>query len=337
MRDAVTDYCAALGRDPMLVQGAGGNVSWKEGLVLHVKASGTWLAQAAQRDIFVPVDLAYLRSAIDAGQFDVTPKMLSDTALRPSIETMLHALMPHPVVVHLHMIEALAYLVRNQCRDALKKALPADLQWVLVDYEKPGKDLAAAINLLLKQQPGIDVLFLKNHGVVIGAEDVAQVKKTVKILLHSLNTIPRATRIPISVEIPKNIGELYFPVADREIHQLAIDEVLFDRIEKDWAVYPDHVVFLGARPFCFPSEESLRGFLISSEQLPKLIFIKNIGVFAQAEFSEAAALQLRCFYDVLSRQAEDCKLDVLSDVQIAALLNWDAEQYRQNLLQSGNL
>ena len=37
VRNDVIHFCQSLGRDPLLVQGAGGNVSWKDGEVLWVK------------------------------------------------------------------------------------------------------------------------------------------------------------------------------------------------------------------------------------------------------------------------------------------------------------
>ncbi len=46
---------ARVGKNILLVQGAGGNSSVKHGDVLWVKASGTWLADAEDKDIFVPV------------------------------------------------------------------------------------------------------------------------------------------------------------------------------------------------------------------------------------------------------------------------------------------
>jgi rhamnose utilization protein RhaD (predicted bifunctional aldolase and dehydrogenase) len=46
LQASVINYCSTIGRDPLLVQGAGGNVSWKEGNTLWIKASGTWLADA---------------------------------------------------------------------------------------------------------------------------------------------------------------------------------------------------------------------------------------------------------------------------------------------------
>ena len=49
MREAMMNFCASIGSDPLLVQGPGGNVSWKENNCLWVKASGTWLASAKKK------------------------------------------------------------------------------------------------------------------------------------------------------------------------------------------------------------------------------------------------------------------------------------------------
>ena len=51
-------FSARLGRDPEQVQAAGGNTSLKADGLLWVKASGLWLADALDRDLFVPVALA---------------------------------------------------------------------------------------------------------------------------------------------------------------------------------------------------------------------------------------------------------------------------------------
>ncbi|HEY6601546.1 MAG TPA: class II aldolase, partial [Xanthobacteraceae bacterium] len=58
---------ARVGRNMLLVQGAGGNSSIKHGDVLWVKASGTWLADAEDKEIFVPVSLSGARAALAAG------------------------------------------------------------------------------------------------------------------------------------------------------------------------------------------------------------------------------------------------------------------------------
>ena len=56
--DKLRTLSARVGADPLLVQAAGGNTSLKHDGVMWIKASGTWLKDAAARDIFVPLDHA---------------------------------------------------------------------------------------------------------------------------------------------------------------------------------------------------------------------------------------------------------------------------------------
>ena len=64
---------------------------------------------------------------------------------------------------------------------------------------------------------------------------------------------------------------------------------------------------------------------------PELIFIKNDGVFIAPSFNLAKTAQLRCFYDVISRVSNEAALDPLNELEIAELLNWDAEKLRQKM------
>ncbi|MEZ5478563.1 MAG: hypothetical protein R3E95_14125 [Thiolinea sp.] len=63
---ALRQLSARVGADPLLVQAAGGNTSLKDGEVLWVKASGTWLMHAEERDIMVPVQRHELLQAVAA-------------------------------------------------------------------------------------------------------------------------------------------------------------------------------------------------------------------------------------------------------------------------------
>jgi len=49
----LNNLSARIGRQPLLVQGAGGNTSLKDNNILWVKASGKWLAEAGNENIFV--------------------------------------------------------------------------------------------------------------------------------------------------------------------------------------------------------------------------------------------------------------------------------------------
>jgi rhamnose utilization protein RhaD (predicted bifunctional aldolase and dehydrogenase) len=317
----------------MLVQGAGGNVSWKDGETLWIKASGAWLSDAARKDIFVPTDLTRLQQALAAGNFAVVPSLRVQSDLRPSIEALLHALMPHPVVVHLHPIEVLAHLVRPNFEADVKERLGDSMRWVSTGYRKPGAPLAEAVAAALWEAPEAQVVLLQNHGVVIGGATIAEVDEVLRTIVAAL-AIPQ--RPPVAAAVPDsplsfdNSGP-YLPVPDPAIHQLAIDTVLFDRLPSDWVLYPDHVVFLGAQPFCYASVDELRREHKEHGVLPEMVLVRGAGVFMVPGFSVAKQVQLRCYYDVLSRQPDSCSVSALADDEIAELLNWDAEQYRMHI------
>jgi len=318
----------------MLVQGAGGNVSWKSGDTLWVKASGTCLADAERNDIFVPVDLPHLTSALSSGDFSVIPRLRGQSRLRPSIETLLHALMPHQVVVHLHAIEILAWLVRNNYERDIGIVLGSRLQWASTTYHKPGAALAQAVSIALDNIPGASVVLLQNHGVVIGGADVDEISHQLRTITKLLTTEPRSL-VSSPQQEPLSIADYgsYKPVTDPFIHQLAMDMTLFNRLSSSWALCPDHVVFLGARPACYSSIDGFRSKIDDSGFRPEVIFIRDVGVFTQPNFNAGQTAQLRCYYDVLARQPERAEVNVLNNDQIAELLDWDAERYRIKLMQ----
>jgi rhamnose utilization protein RhaD (predicted bifunctional aldolase and dehydrogenase) len=329
----VRKYCAEIGAEPLLVQGAGGNVSWKEEGTLWIKASGTWLSNAEKEEIFIPVDLAGIKLEIAKKNFSATPKVLGDVNLKPSIETMLHALMPHPVVVHLHAIEILAHLVRLDFEKYFNSVLDKTYYFSVVDYYKPGADLALAIDVALKRSPSTDVIFLKNHGVVIGGENVIDVNKKLCKITELLITEPVVRKLDSAVisKPPKSFSDQYTAVADPCAHQLALDPMLFSQLKRNWALYPDHVVFLGPRAHVYEAWSTFEDEALRSGLSPELIFLAGEGVFAQKSFTKAKQVQLRCYFDVMVRQKADCSLTGLTNDQIAELLNWDAEQYRISL------
>ena len=326
-------YCAAIGLDPLLVQGAGGNVSLKEEDTLWIKASGTCLSNACTQEIFIPVDLNDLRRQIASKNFAAIPKSTNDTSLKPSIETMFHALMPHRLVLHLHAVDILVHLVRKDCNEFLNNVLDSSISFSIVGYCKPGANLASAISNALEQSPLTDVVFLRNHGIVIGGDSVADVDEKLTKIIQCLANYSSPVQLLPSLPPPNLsfIPDFYSPVNDPFIHQLATNPKLFSRLSSHWALYPDHVVFLGARPYIFTSLASLEQHALTAKTLPELIFLSGMGVYVQSSFTETREAQLRCYLDVLLRQSGDTELCVLSDTHVDELLNWDAEQYRLSL------
>jgi rhamnose utilization protein RhaD (predicted bifunctional aldolase and dehydrogenase) len=334
----INRLCATLGKDRLLVQGAGGNVSWKEQGVLWIKGSGTWLANADKEDLFVPVSLTDIQAALSQANFDIKPQVIGEWTLRPSIETILHALMPQTIVVHLHAVEVLAHLVTRESRTLIqqlfKNAKPEGAHTTYVGYHKPGPELAQAIYHALKQQPNTNVVLLKNHGIVIGGNSIQEIE----LLLRSLTDIFQSENAPqqsasskVLPSVAPKCAEHYVAFPDIEAQQLALDPTLFKRLQTNWALFPDHVVFLGSKAFTYSSWDEcfLQGSAIAD--WPELIFIEHTGVFVRPCFSLAKTAQLGCFFDVISRIAPDANIEPLDEAAIHALLNWDAEKHRQQM------
>ena len=148
--DQLRALSARVGADPLLVQAAGGNTSLKQDGVMWIKASGTWLKDAATRDIFVPLDHAAIMEALarnDPACESCTAFLRTDlnsTGLRPSIETTVHALMPQRVVLHVHCVNTIAWAIRADAEARLAEKL-AGFNWAFIPYARPGLPLAGAI------------------------------------------------------------------------------------------------------------------------------------------------------------------------------------------------
>src|SRR3954447_27017618 len=168
---------ARLGRDPLVIQGPGGNVSHKRDGIMWVKASGTWMMHAQTQPIMVPVDLAAVLAGLDANDpacetcSDFVRHDLLPSPLRPSIETTLHAVMPQRLVLHVHCVETIAQACLSDAPARLATAL-AGLDWVLVPYVRPGVSLARKMAERLR--PTTNVVVLGNHGLVVAGDSAAE-------------------------------------------------------------------------------------------------------------------------------------------------------------------
>lgn len=313
---------ARVGADPLLVQAAGGNTSLKDDGVMWIKASGTWLKDADTRDLFVPLDHAAIMAALAANDpacesctaFVRTD--LNSTGLRPSIETTVHALMPQRVVVHVHCVNTIAWAIRADGEQRLAEKL-AGFNWAFIPYARPGLMLAGAISARLR--PGVDVLVLGNHGLVVAADSVAEAEALLGRVVEAVNR-------PIRAAAPANMaaleklcaGTAYHPASMPETHALATDALALER-GKAAVFYPDHVVFLGV------------GVATRFEGDPPLVALPGIGVLIRNDAKPAIEPMGRCLADVMRRVEENDPLIALTDEDVDRLLNWDAEKYRQTL------
>lgn len=334
--DALRAVSAAFGADPMHIQGAGGNASIKSGDVMWIKASGTLLADALAKDIFVATDLGRIRRALQCGDpvADQPAAFLipGGGTLRPSIETSLHAVFDDRVVLHSHCIHTIAHAVRQDARDLLAAKLE-DFDWAYVDYTKPGANLARDVRAALS--PTTNVVVLGNHGLIVAGDSADAVQALQHRVHNALSRHPGATATPDLNRLRAlSDGSDYDPPGDTALHQLALDPNRMVQVTGG-SLYPDHVIFCGMAVTALQQGDSVedveRRVTDSGAPPPAWIIVPGAGVILRKDASMPAKVMMRCLADVMARVPPEAPLTYLTTDQNLELLNWDAEKYRQSL------
>jgi rhamnose utilization protein RhaD (predicted bifunctional aldolase and dehydrogenase) len=334
---ALRELSATLGANSLRTQGAGGNTSIKRDGVMWIKASGTWLADALAQDIMTPVHLEPLRKAIADGDpraaaaVDFVDSSANPSGLRPSIETSVHAIMPLPVVVHIHCVNTIALAVRRDGESLVRERLRADADVTLafVPYRKPGLPLAHAISERLTKDANVFVL--ANHGLVVAGETIAEVADRITRVCEALSAPERR---PPQADIDKLAsiveGTDYRLPQDPATHAVALDPRSL-AIARLGSLYPDHVVFLGPGL----AEGSVDGGRLRAppevRRAPTTIALPGLGVVLHRSTSKNDEAMARCLADVAARIPEEAPIRVLTGAEEQELMNWEAEAYRQTI------
>jgi rhamnose utilization protein RhaD (predicted bifunctional aldolase and dehydrogenase) len=332
-------HCSAqIGSDPLLVQGAGGNTSVKEGGALWIKASGKWLSEADRENMFVPVDFVPLLAAVRQGHADAERAekfILSGhdrIGLRPSIETTVHALLPQKIVIHVHCVSTIALAVRQDAEQAIAPLL-RDIAYAFIPYRRPGMPLAKAIAERLK--PDTSVLVLGNHGLVVAAETAAGAASLLTEICRRLQADPRpAAERDIAGLLHLVDGGSYRLPAISRAHAVAMDEASC-KIAEMGSLYPDHIVFLGAGSYVARNGENAKSIEADFHRAnllpPVSVLFPGKGVLMRSDVDAGAEAMAACLAEVTSRIDPGAPIRYLSVEENAELLNWDAEKYRQEL------
>lgn len=333
---ALATVSARIGADPTLTQAAGGNTSIKDGDVMWIKASGTYLADALTRDLFVPIDLPSMRKVVLAGlpQADQPQEFALQGSLRPSIETCLHTVFEQRVVLHVHSVATIALAIREDAKALLDQRLAA-FNWAFVPYAKPGANLAAGVVAVL--QPQTDVIVLANHGLIVAAESVPDAEALLAAVVTALAPEAIVARKPVDRDAlaARGAGHGFTPLpADHSAHQVALYPHLLAAAMKG-SLYPDHVIFLGVGTTVLgPDETPTQAVARRVDQgMPPPVFlaVEGQGILIADGASNGAWAMLGCLGDVLMRLPQGAQTRALSMAEDGELLNWDAEKYRQAL------
>jgi len=311
-----------LGNNALLVQAAGGNTSIKHDDVMWIKASGTWLMHANERDIFVPVDHQKILSELARENPDCENCIafvrndLNPSGLRPSIETSVHALMPQSVVLHVHCVNTLALAIRQDAQAECEKRL-AGMNWAFVPYARPGLQLSRAIRKAMTLST--DILILQNHGLVVAAASVDMAEQLLNRVVQAMHCEIQPTAEPDMVALEKLVADTaYRPARTAAAHATAMREWSMTLAAAN-VYYPDHVVFLGT------------SIATTCEAGGPAVLIPGVGALIRQDAMPSVEPMLACLGNVFCRIAAGTALKALTAQDIDQLLNWDAEKYRQTL------
>jgi rhamnose utilization protein RhaD (predicted bifunctional aldolase and dehydrogenase)/NAD(P)-dependent dehydrogenase (short-subunit alcohol dehydrogenase family) len=211
-----------LGREPRLVLHGGGNTSVKtiendlfglQTTVLRVKGSGWDLA--AIEPIGLPaVRLAPLLTVEQLDQLSdeamvnyLRGCLMDASAPTPSVETLLHAFLPHKYIDHTHPADVLA-LVDQETGDRFARQVFGD-RVGYVPYIMPGFSLAKAAAGEYRRNPKVEGLVLLKHGLFTFGETAQQSYfRTIELNNLAAGFVQKNRRTPVFISGPRSEKKL---------------------------------------------------------------------------------------------------------------------------------
>lgn len=339
------------GSNSNFVLHGGGNTSFKDEDFMYVKASGHSLGNIDEKG-FVKMNLKKMNSIFtnkyskddDEREEQVLKDMMNCRVVgetgRPSVEALLHSLIPYSFVIHTHpsLVNGMTCGVNG--KEICSKLFPDSLWIGLV---KPGYVLAAEIKNKaeeFKKQKGFfpKLIFLQNHGIFVSGANIEEIDETYKDIVDKLNNyVVRQPNIPDLNEVYKiqkalnNLGwgDAIFIFND-ELKDRISDYKSFEAISKPYT--PDHIVYSGAFPLFFEKENLLKEKI--SEEIKykimnsKIICVKGLCAFAKdikARDLFLDTLKIACYNESFGGN------QFLEDWMISFISNWEVEKYRRNV------
>jgi rhamnose utilization protein RhaD (predicted bifunctional aldolase and dehydrogenase) len=296
------------------VQGAGGNISFKNDSQLLIKASGFALSQTSATEGWVCCDLEKLIHLFTDSNEDFTGVVLEGKG-KPSIETFLHCL-DKKIVVHLHPMNFLPFLCASDTSYTD--------EYPIVPYIKPGLQLAKA--LFDVYDSAISVYWLANHGVVIAADTTEEIFAS---LINLQSKIPPS----VSRSDPAFVRTL------RRIlpHDLLIRPILqvhpstfHSRVFLPYT--PDIVVFLQEAPLFFDEltpnpEKALAKYTATYGTHPTILYTPTMIYTIAPTLSKCVAIEeIFCAY----MRIPPAGTRFLGNTEVDELVNWDKEKERKH-------
>ncbi|MDR0730347.1 MAG: class II aldolase/adducin family protein [Treponema sp.] len=365
------------GSNPDYVVAGGGNTSFKDRDYLYVKASGTSLADARPGD-FVKMDRGALAriwgKTYPAGAGEREAAVLADMMAarvpgeenkRPSVETLLHDILPFAFVVHTHPSLVNGITCAQNGEAVAAELFAGESLWI--PSTNPGYILSKVVkdamdNYRAKKGKIPDTIFLQNHGVFAGADTTGGIKALYDRIMNTIGG--KIKRKPDTDEKLAAFGnsdstgrELLAAVAatggqarwfitferNPELARFTADKNAFTGVSH--AFSPDHIVYAGSDPLFISTAaaesaegigEALKKHTEKTGSIPKIVAVQGLGIFGLGNSENAAANAVRLFNDAAKVAVYTESFGgplFMSSEQTMFINNWEVERYRSKVIQ----
>lgn len=364
------------GSDASFVIAGGGNTSMKTEGRLFIKASGHSLA-SINPDGFVEMDRAQLDALLNHPlPVDVlerekvflakamAARIHPDRGQRPSVELLLHHLIPGRFVVHTHPTLVNMITCCKAGAALTREIFGDDVIWV--PYVDPGFVLAKTLRQILAEHGREPlVIFMQNHGLLVSGDSAQQVDKRTKEILRRIQKKLDATpsnKIAARKIVEERQRDLVNTIAPALRGLLsdgdhlnfvtfddspAIRQLVGSRIGRAMAergpLTPDQIVYCKSFPLLVDSiskdvvgtlRAKIESHRTKTGAFPKIVLVEGAGAFATGKTATEAAAALDVYRDAAAVMVGALRLGgvrPLAQKEYEFIERWEVESYRQKV------
>ena len=159
-----------------LLSGKGGNISVKipNSTLMVIKKSGFCMSDTSYGNGYNIVNNNYLFNKQINNSSDLDCVLKKTVVIgdgHPSMEMMMHSIIPYTNVVHTHPKYLLSILCFSVAEEIINE-LYCDFNYCFIEYKTPGLELANEILNKIKDDK-ISIFFLQNHGLIVASNNIA--------------------------------------------------------------------------------------------------------------------------------------------------------------------
>jgi len=332
MNKSFLSASAELGNNFNLIQGAGGNTSYKEGNSLFVKASGYKLKDCLKNNIFVKVNLKKVRESLRQNKINpLAGAWDQSSGKKPSMETNMHAILPQKYIFHVHCLNTISCVVQEDYELKIAR-LFKDLKYSIIKYKTPGIPLANEIKKKIKEDKP-EILFLENHGLVVASDNV---EKALELTYYVSKKLELPSEDSYKEDLEKlqdfAVGSCFRPIKYHHANNIAFSNHQ-TKIVSLGSLYPDHVVFVGTKTYILKNKSDLNKIEINTKTDQKLpiMIVPYAGLLVPYNISFEAEELILALSKIVSKIPKNKKIKYLNDSEVYELENSNSEIYRLSL------